>query len=63
MIAHKAFINIENQSRFRARLQFGLVNSMTLLPKKFGGAQKKARSHFPADNVRPLIDQDGKIAI
>src|SRR5688572_679663 len=34
---------------------------MPLLPEKFRRAKKKAGSHFPPNNVAPLVDQKRKV--
>ena len=39
------------------------MRRMSLLPKEFGGTQEQARAHFPPHNIRPLIDQQRKIAM
>src|SRR6266700_3623735 len=63
MIAHETLINIEHPLGLGTRLRFSFVNGVTFLPKKFARPQKEARPHFPADNVCPLVDQNGKVAI
>ena len=63
MVAHEALVNIENQLRLGTRFHLALMNGVAFLPKEFGGAQKQTRSHLPADNVRPLVDEDRQITI
>ena len=41
----------------------GLVRGVAFLPEEFRGPQEKARAHFPADDVCPLIDEDRQVAI
>ena len=35
---------------------------MAFLPKKFAGAQKHSRPHFPANDIGPLVGQHRQIA-
>ena len=63
MIARERFVNVEHLLRFRARFGFRFVNGVAFLPEKFGRAQEKARTHFPAHDVGPLVDQNRQIAI
>ena len=41
----------------------GGMRRVTFLPQKFGSSEKQAGTHFPTNNVGPLIDQNGQIAI
>ena len=41
----------------------GGVGGVALLPEKLGGAQKQARSHFPAYYVGPLVDEQRQVAV
>ena len=36
---------------------------MAFLPQKFRRAKKQTRSHFPAHNVRPLIDEQWQVPV
>src|SRR5207302_930789 len=63
MIAYETPINFEHLPRLRPCFSFSFVNGMPFLPEEFGRAQEEAWPHFPPDNVRPLIDQNGKIAV
>ena len=56
-------IDVEHAQRFLDRLVACRVRRVALLPKELRGAQEQPRPHFPADDVRPLIDQDRQIAI
>ena len=38
------------------------MGSVTLLPEKLGGPQEKTGTHFPANNICPLVAQNRKIA-
>src|SRR3546814_2263312 len=35
---------------------------MAFLPQEFAGAQEHARAHFPAHDIRPLIDLQRQVA-
>ena len=63
MIAGEAFVNIKDQPRFCARFPFRLVDRVAFLPEKLRCPQKQTRPHFPADHVRPLIDQNWQVPI
>ena len=63
MIAHELFVNVEHLPGLRARFGLGFVDGVAFLPKEFGRAEKDARPHFPADHIRPLIDEDRQVAI
>ncbi len=39
------------------------VDGVSFLPEKLGGAKEESGSHFPANHVGPLIDQDRQIPI
>ena len=39
----------------------GGVCRMAFLPQEFRGTEEQAGAHFPADNVAPLVAQDGKV--
>ncbi len=56
-------IDIEHAACFLHRLLGRGVDGVSLLPKEFRGSEEQSRAHFPADDVGPLIDQDGEIAI
>src|SRR6185437_16536569 len=34
---------------------------MPFLPEEFGRTQEKTGTHLPADDIRPLVDQQGQI--
>src|SRR4029078_4257195 len=40
VISDKSFVQIQNQSRLRARFSLGFVNGVAFLPEKLGRAQK-----------------------
>ena len=60
---HKVAIDAEHLSGFLLGLLMGGVSRVTFLPEKLEGAKEKPRAHLPADDVRPLIDENGKITI
>ena len=39
------------------------VGGVALLPEELGGAKEQARTQLPADNVGPLVDQQGQITV
>src|SRR5690606_3918191 len=39
------------------------MSSMPFLPQKFSRSEKQSGPHFPTDNVRPLVDQNGQIPV
>ena len=63
MVAHESRIDFEHLFRLRQRLHLRLVDGVALLPKEFSRAQENSRTHFPADDIGPLIDENGEIAI
>ncbi len=40
----------------------GLVEGVPLLPEELGGAEEEPGPLLPADDVRPLVDEDGQVA-
>ena len=56
-------INAEHLHRLFHRLLFGGVGGMALLPQKFAGPEEGAGGLFPPHDVRPLVDEDGQIAV
>ena len=58
----KFAVHLEHLQRLVARLVGGGVSSMALLPEELAGAQEHPRAHLPADNVGPLVDEDGQVA-
>ena len=39
------------------------MGGMAFLPEELGGAEKQARAHLPPHDIRPLIHQNGKVAV
>ena len=52
----------QDLQRLFLRLGFRFVRGVPFLPQELRGAQKRPRDLLPADDVRPLVDQDGKVA-
>ena len=63
VVLGEGLVDPQHPQRFFFRLFIGRVRGVTFLPKELRGAQKQSRSHFPANDVRPLIDQKRQIAI
>ena len=61
-IAGEGFIHAEHFHRFLLRLFAGLVGGVALLPEELGGAQEQPGAHFPADDIRPLVEKDREVA-
>ena len=57
MVASECSVDFQHLDCFFDRFLFRFVRRMALLPQKLRGAQKEARTHFPADHVCPLVDQ------
>ncbi len=36
---------------------------MAFLPEELGRAQEEPRAHFPTDDIGPLVDEDGQVAM
>ena len=64
---HIVFCEIGIHLKHLACLFFGLflggVGSVALLPEEFRRTEEHAGAHLPAENVCPLVDEDGEIAI
>ena len=56
-------VHVEHAHRLLARLGLGRVDRVALLPEELRRAQEEARAHLPPDDVRPLVDEDGQIAV
>ena len=48
--------------RLVLRLVRGLVRGVPFLPEELGRAQERPRHLLPADDVGPLVDEDGQVA-
>ena len=62
MLAREGFIHAQHLLRLLHRLLRSLVRGVAFLPQELGGAEKNARAHLPSHDVRPLVDEDGKVA-
>ena len=56
-------VDIEHPSSLFARFGFRRVYCMAFLPEELGRTQKHSRTQLPANDVAPLVEQDGQIAI
>ena len=61
-VPRECLINAQHFHRLLFRLFAGLVGGVALLPEEFGGAEKQAWTHFPADDIRPLVQQNRQVA-
>ena len=52
----------EHPQRFFVRLGLGLVRRVPLLPEELRRPQERTRDLLPADDVGPLVDEDGQVA-
>jgi hypothetical protein len=52
----------EHLQRLLLGLLLRLVRGVPLLPEELGRAQEQPRHLLPADDVRPLVDQDRQVA-
>ena len=59
----KLFIDGEHLHRLFHRLLFGGVDGVTLLPEELARAEEGTGGLLPAHDVRPLVHEDGKIAV
>ena len=55
-------VQIQNAQHFLDGFLVRAVGGVAFLPEEFRGAQEHARAQFPADDVRPLIQQQRQIA-
>ena len=58
-----AAIHLQRPHRLFHRVRFIGVGGVALLPEKLGGAQEHARPHFPAHDIRPLVQLQRQVAI
>src|SRR5690606_39835385 len=59
-LLHEVTVDAEHLPGFGLRLLVRRMRRMALLPEELRGAQEETGAHLPADDVRPLIDQDRK---
>ena len=56
-------VDAEHPPGLLERLLLGRVGGVPLLPEELGGAQQHPRAQLPADDVRPLVDQQRQVAV
>ncbi len=56
-------VDVEHFERFVDGFLLRGVGGVAFLPEELGGAQEQARAHFPADDVSPLVNEDGQVAV
>jgi hypothetical protein len=56
-------VDLEHANGLFDGFLFSCVSGVAFLPQEFHGAQEQARAHFPADHVRPLVDEDREVAV
>ncbi len=59
----KVGVDLEHPACFFDRFFLRGVGGVTFLPEELGGPQEQACAHLPTDHVRPLIDQQGQVAV
>ena len=62
LVLHEVLVDAEHPKRLFLRFLGRLVCGVPLLPEKFGRAQKQPGDFLPADDIGPLVDEDGQIA-
>ena len=63
VLAGEFLVNTEHFFRLVHRFFLRLVRRVALLPEEFRGAEKKTRTHFPTDDIGPLVDEERQIPI
>ena len=56
-------VDVEHLSGFDPGFFAGGVDGVAFLPEEFGGAEEQSGAHFPADDVGPLVDEQGQVAV
>src|SRR5215831_14549152 len=56
-------VNAEHALSLFLRVLISCMGRVALLPEEFCSAQKQPRTHFPPDDVAPLIDQQRQVPI
>jgi len=59
----KIGVDIEHAQGFLFGFLSGGVGGMTLLPIKLERAEEETGAHLPADNIAPLVDEHGQVAV
>ena len=62
VLVGKGPVNLEHGQRVLFRLRLVGMRGMAFLPQEFAGAQEHSRAHFPAHDIRPLVDHHRQIA-
>ena len=62
-ILGKVCIDIDHLLCLGDCLFAGGMHRVTFLPQELCCSQKHSRTHFPSHHIRPLVDQDGQIAM
>ena len=62
VVASKGLVNAEHLHRFLPGLRFRLVRGVAFLPEELDRAKKQSRPQLPANDVRPLVEQNRQIA-
>src|SRR5690606_28022599 len=52
----------ENQPRLALCFVAGCMGSMSFLPEKFSCSKEQSGSHFPANHICPLVDEDRQVS-
>ena len=55
-------VDLEHALGLLDGLLLGLVGRVALLPEELGGAEEEASALLPAEDVGPLIDEEGQVA-
>ena len=63
VIASEGLVDFEHLLGFFTGFLFGFVSGVAFLPEELGGAEEHAGPHFPADDIGPLVDEDGEVAV
>jgi len=63
MVAQELLVKAVDHPSFHDSLVLRLVRRVAFLPEKLRRTQEKARAHFPAHHVRPLVDEQRQVAV
>ena len=63
IIFHEISVHMQHFFSFSNGFFSGRMGCMPFLPKKFCCPQEQTGSHFPANNIRPLVDQQWQITV
>ena len=59
----KFTIYIQHSDCFFLCFFTGSMSGMSLLPQEFGSTQEKTGTHFPTENVRPLVTENRQVTV